>query len=253
MVPAEPYSLVIPCYNEAARLPVDRIVDVLGAHPTLNLLFVDDGSTDATAQVIADLARRFPDRAAVHILPMNQGKAEAVRQGMLQAVQRWPKAAYVGYFDADLATPLEEAFRLVQYVAPRTPSIIMGSRVNLLGTTDIQRLGHRHYFGRFFATLVSLQLKLPVYDTQCGAKLIRTDRVPGLFGEPFLSRWLFDVELLWRCMIAVGHAHMQEEVAEVPVSQWHERAGSKVNWTDALRVPMGLRRIARHYRGRVRW
>lgn len=245
--------LVVPCYNEAARLPVEPIAALLTTHPRLHLVLVDDGSIDATVHVIQGLATRFPDRVVPHVLANNQGKAEAVRQGMLVALERWPDAQYVGYFDADLATPLEEAYRLVEYVAPRTPSIIMGSRVNLLGTTDIIRLGHRHYFGRFFATLVSLQLKLPVYDTQCGAKLVRADRVKEFFGQPFLSRWLFDVELLWRCMIAVGHARMREEVAEVPVSKWHERAGSKVNWTDALRVPMGLRRIARHYRGRVRW
>ncbi len=248
-----PIALVVPCYNEAGRFAVQEVADVLTAHPVLRLVLVDDGSTDATDQVLGRLAERFSDRVLVHRLPANQGKAGAVREGMLLATATWPQIRYIGYFDADLATSLQEAFRLRLMAAPREPAIIMGSRVNLLGTTDIKRLGHRHYFGRFFATLVSMQLRLPVYDTQCGAKLVRSDMVGHLFQEPFLTRWLFDVEILWRCMAHVGHAAMWNEVAEVPVSRWHERPGSKVNWTDALRVPGQLSRIARHYRGRVRW
>lgn len=250
---ARPLPVVVPCYNEAARFALDEVAAVLVAHPALALVLVDDGSTDATATVLGTLADRFPGRAVMHRLEANEGKAGAVRAGMRLATTTWPTARYIGYFDADLATPLEEALRLCRVVAPHEPAIIMGSRVNLLGTTDIKRLAHRHYFGRFFATLVSMQLRLPVYDTQCGAKLVRTDMVEPLFAEPFLTRWLFDVELLWRCMAQVGHAAMWREVSEVPVSRWHERAGSKVNWTDALRVPVQLRRIARHYRGRVRW
>jgi dolichyl-phosphate beta-glucosyltransferase len=250
---AQPIALVVPCYNEAGRFAVEEVAGVLDAHPALLLVLVDDGSTDATADVLGLLADRFPGRVLVHRLAANAGKAGAVRAGMLLATATWPQARYIGYFDADLATPLQEALRLRQAVTPREPAIIMGSRVKLMGTTDIKRLEHRHYFGRFFATLVSMQLRLPVYDTQCGAKLVRRDMVGHLFDQPFLTRWLFDVEILWRCMVHVGHAAMWDEVAEVPVSRWHERPGSKVDWTDAVRVPMQLRRIARHYRGRVRW
>lgn len=243
--------LVIPCYNEALRLPVDQLRTSLESEKDLHLMFVDDGSKDDTPKLLHELAQAFPEQVRVHLLPQNKGKAEAVRQGMHQALIAWPKAEYVGFFDADLATPLEEATRLRRTVAPFTPGMIIGSRVNLFGTTDIQRNNTRHYVGRLSATMVSTSLGLGVYDTQCGAKLVRSDMVPQLFGEEFMSRWLFDVELIWRLMIAVGSERMRSELAEVPVSRWYEVAGSKVRFSDGLRVPYELWRIKRAYSGRV--
>lgn len=244
--------LVIPCYNEALRLPVDQLRVSLDTDKTLNLMLVDDGSTDGTPKLLHEFAQAFPEQVRVHLLPQNSGKAEAVRQGMQQALIAWPEAEYVGFFDADLATPLEEAPRLRKAVAPFTPGMIIGSRVNLFGTTDIQRNNVRHYVGRLSATMVSTSLGLGVYDTQCGAKLVRSDLVPVLFGEEFMSRWLFDVELIWRLMIAVGSERMRSELAEVPVSRWHEMGGSKVRFSDGLRVPYELWRIKRAYSGRVK-
>ena len=247
-----PLHIVVPCFNEELRLPSEAFIRSLELQPALHILFADDGSTDGTHALLDKIQGIAPDRVGIHRLTRNSGKGEAVRQGMFAALRQWPDAQYIGYFDADLATPLTEAFRLRDYLTPRAPFIIMGSRVQLLGTTDIRRLAHRHYFGRLFATLVSMQLGLPVYDTQCGAKLVRADQVEALFKEPFLTRWLFDVELLWRCMILVGRHDMREQAAEVPLTMWHERAGSKVNLSDAFKVPLGLSRIARYYRGRVR-
>lgn len=243
--------IVIPCYNEERRLPFDAMQALLGAEPGLHLAFVDDGSTDRTAEHLERLQRAMPERVLVHRLIRNAGKGEAVRQGVIAAAAHWPRAEYVGYFDADLATPLTEAFRMREQVASRRPLIIMGSRVDLLGTTDIKRSAYRHYFGRIFATMVSVQLGIAVYDTQCGAKLVRADHVKELFERPFLTRWLFDVELLWRCMARVGRDGMRQHVAEVPLARWHEQGGSKVRISDAVKVPLGLYRIARFYRGRV--
>lgn len=244
----EQLFIVVPCFNEAARFRPQPFREALDRHPGMCILFVDDGSNDGTASVLQPLIHAVADRTHVLVLARNQGKAEAVRLGMLEALARWPMTSYGGYFDADLATPLEEAPRMLTAALPLRPSVIMGSRVNLLGSTDIRRLAHRHYFGRVFASLVSMQLRLPVYDTQCGAKLVRADLVPVLFKEPFLTRWLFDVEILWRCMTLFGHANMAKEVMELPVKQWHEQPGSKVKLSDALRVPFGLWRIAKHYK-----
>jgi len=244
--------LVIPCYNEEARLPFGQLLELLRKEPGLRVTLADDGSTDSTFIRSQQLQVERPEQVLVHRLTENGGKGEAVRQGMFAALQRWPDAEYIGYFDADMAAPLIEAFRMLEYVKPQRPLMIMGSRVNLLGTTDIQRSSFRHYFGRVFATLVSTQLGVPVYDTQCGAKLIRADHVPVLFNEPFLTRWLFDVELLWRCMALTGRAHLREHICEVPLSKWHEQGGSKVQFFDGIKVPLALRRVARHYQGRVK-
>ncbi|MCC6541538.1 MAG: glycosyltransferase family 2 protein [Flavobacteriales bacterium] len=244
--------LVIPCYNEERRLPFAEIDALLQREPGLYLTFSDDGSTDGTAARCTELARNHPERVLVHVAPKNGGKGEAVRRGMLAALERWPNANYIGYFDADLATPLTEAFHLLANGASARPTIIMGSRIQLLGSTDIRRSIARHYMGRVFATMVSMQLDVPVYDTQCGAKLIRADRVQELFTEPFLTRWLFDVELLWRCMAITGRVRLGEQVKEVPLTTWHEVRGSKVKLSDGIKVPLALLRVARHYRGRVR-
>lgn len=244
--------LVIPCFNEALRLPVQQFLSDLREQPELHLLFVNDGSTDATIEVLQKLVDAFPERVKNLSLPRNQGKAEAVRAGMLKAHTTWPSAAYIGFFDADLATPLDEAQRLLRSVAPRHPAMLIGSRVNLYGTTRIQRSNMRHYVGRLSATMVSMSLGLGVYDTQCGAKLFRSDVIPQLFDKPFISRWLFDVELIWRLLIVMGRERMPHELAEVPVSQWDERGGSKVRFSDGLRVPFALWRIRRAYSGRVR-
>lgn len=243
--------LVVPCYNEAGRLPVPRISDTLQANPWMSLVLVDDGSGDGTSDVLKRLAASLPERIAVLVLERNGGKGEAVRQGMLKAVALHPDAQYAGFFDADLATPLEEAVHLLEGAQGAHPALIMGSRVNLMGTTRITRSAKRHYIGRLFATLVSEMLKLPVYDSQCGAKLVRMDRVQQLFQEPFITRWLFDVELIWRMVNLVGRERAHAEIAEVPVRIWHEQGGSKVKWMDGLRVPFQLWRIRKHYSKRT--
>ncbi len=244
--------IVIPCYNEEHRLPVSALEALLAKEARMHILFADDGSTDRTVECCQRVVDAFPSRVHLHQLERNSGKGEAVRQGVLAAIERWPEAEYVGYFDADLATPLTESLRLFEICGARRPFIIMGSRVDLLGSSDIKRSPIRHYLGRVFATMVSLQLGVAVYDTQCGAKLIRSDQVRALFGEPFLTRWLFDVELIWRCMAMTGRTGLSQYVLELPLARWHEMGGSKVRLSDGIKVPLGLMRIARYYRGRVK-
>src|SRR5512133_574565 len=94
--------LVVPCYNEARRLPGERFLEFARAH--VRLLFVDDGSRDETAAVHAELVKAAPGAIAALRLERNQGKAEAVRQGVLAALASSPRL--VGFWDADLATPL---------------------------------------------------------------------------------------------------------------------------------------------------
>ncbi len=100
--------MVIPCYNEALRLDTGRIRQFIERTPDVEFLFVDDGSNDGTAIMLEDLAREYPDRIKIHNLSHNQGKAEAVRQGMLHAMEQLPAPKYVGYLDADFATAPEE-------------------------------------------------------------------------------------------------------------------------------------------------
>jgi hypothetical protein len=104
-VGAQRTAVVVPCYDEARRLPVARFDAFLRAHPELLFVFVDDGSRDGTLALLRGLEREHPDRVRVLALPENAGKAEAVRRGVLRALDE--PIAYAAYWDADLATPLE--------------------------------------------------------------------------------------------------------------------------------------------------
>ena len=131
-----------------------------------------------------------------------------MRAGVLAGLAQ--RATLVGFFDADLATPLGtiDDFLAVLRTRPDV-EFVLGSRVMLMGR-DIRRKATRHYVGRVFATAVSLALDLPVYDTQCGAKVLRANAATAtLFDTPFRSPWIFDVELIARYLrlpVAPGRA-----------------------------------------------
>ena len=241
--------LVVPCYNEAARLSVDELASFVLPEDELRLLFVDDGSTDETRQVLEELVARDPDRLELLALDRNQGKGEAVRQGVLHALAGDPD--YVGYWDADLATPLGEVERFCAVLRDEPDKdVIFGARVRLLGR-HIQRRFYRHLYGRAFGTAVSTLLALPIYDSQCGAKLLRVGPdVRAAFAEPFLSRWIFDVEILAR-LIGRYEARgddLAHHLVEVPLRRWSDVAGSKITTFDAARAAGELARIGHEYR-----
>jgi glycosyltransferase involved in cell wall biosynthesis len=238
--------LVVPCYNEATRLDAAAFVAMTDATAGLNLLFVDDGSTDGTAEVHQRMCQARPGRIESLTLPRNQGKAEAVRQGLQHALGG--PAAVVGYLDADLATPPSEVQRLCALFQGQDQfDLLLASRVKLMGRT-IERHAGRHYLGRVFATAASLALRMPVYDTQCGAKLLR--RLPALthaLATPFRGRWTFDVELLGR-LIAGAPGIMPVPIARIreePLLVWRDVGGSKLNPTHMLRAGLDLALIGR--------
>ncbi len=238
--------LVIPAYNEAARLEGDAFLAFLDRHPDAAIRFVDDGSTDDTAGVLDRLAAARPAQLAVQRLGTNRGKAEAVREGMITALAEG--AALVGFADADLAAPLDEAVRLRDELAAHPEAwAALGSRVRLLGR-DIVRSPLRHYLGRVFATAASLTLALPVYDTQCGLKLFRNIApVRRALEAPFASRWIFDVELLARLAAEAGEP-AEPRFREVPLERWSDRHGSRLRARDFLRAPLELLAIRRQRR-----
>jgi glycosyltransferase involved in cell wall biosynthesis len=244
--------LVVPCFNEASRLDVVAFERFTWTAAETCLCFVNDGSTDRTFEVLQALARQGrPDAVRVESLPRNAGKAEAVRQGMLRS-HAWRPFRYIGYWDADLATPLDE-LDTMRRVAERDPDclIVLGSRVRRLGAS-VKRRPARHYLGRIFATAASLTLHMPVYDTQCGAKLFRASFVPALFADPFLSRWFFDVEILARARNQLGLTHAIERTIEVPLGSWYDVAGSRLSFGSLMRAPVELWAISRRYNRDVR-
>lgn len=207
-------------------------------HSNIHLLFVNDGSTDNTLNMLKNFCARFPERTSVLDQQPNRGKAEAVRRGMLHAIAGGD-AEYTGFWDADLATPLQQIPDLLACLVknPRL-NMVFGARVKLLGR-HIDRRPLRHYLGRCFATTASALLQLPIYDTQCGAKLFRnTPELAHLLAAPFHSRWIFDVEILARFLaLHKGDRHpLREEIYEYPLPVWTDVAGSKVSSLDFFRA-----------------
>jgi dolichyl-phosphate beta-glucosyltransferase len=241
--------LVIPCFNEAARLPRPAFEAFADTHPEVSFLFVDDGSGDATGELLAGMARGRPGRFRACGLGRNHGKAEAVRRGMLEAFGSG--SSFAGYWDADLSTPLDALpeFEKVLQAHPDL-AVVFGARVRLLGRAVV-RSRRRYLLGRLFAAAASQLLELPIYDTQCGAKLFRcSPAVRALFEEPFLADWAFDVELLARMLAeqrsGAGGA-VRELVYELPLETWHDVDGTKLNASHLPRMLLDLWRIRRHY------
>jgi glycosyltransferase involved in cell wall biosynthesis len=250
-----PTLIVVPCYNEERRLPVPSFLDFARADRGFRFLFVDDGSRDRTASVLQQLCAKRPEIFRFLQLPDNRGKAEAVRQGVLHGLHdAW---RFIGYWDADLATPLDALgrFRDVMLTNPDV-QIVMGARVKLLGR-HIERRALRHYLGRVFATIAALVLDIHVYDTQCGAKLFRVSNVlRAMFAEPFVSRWIFDVELLARFLSRHDGFRLgltaTDCMYEVPLDTWEDVGASRVRGRDFLVAPLELMRIYRSYPPRSR-
>lgn len=240
--------LVVPCYNEADRLDADAFRTFAAGAPEVRVLFVNDGSSDGTAAILDSLCGDEPAFDVLH-LDRNSGKAEAVRRGIMSALETRP--AFVGFWDADLSTPLDE-FAGMRAVFDDRPEIemVFGSRVNLLGRS-IRRKLVRHYIGRVFATVVATSLRLPIYDTQCGAKLFRVGAgVAGLFDTPFLSRWIFDVEIIARSIAARRGTDLPPVGAiiyEQPLMSWYDVQGSKLRLRDFAIVARDFMRIRRTY------
>ncbi len=240
--------VVIPCFNEEHRLRGAALLAFLESHPRAALCLVDDGSTDGTLAMLRRLQCVHPDRILVHPVMPNGGKAEAVRAGVrhVAAVGRWP---IIGYWDADLSTPLEEVDRLVAPLQENAACrLVLGSRVKRLGS-HIERRVSRHVLGRMFAVCASGILGFPVYDSQCGAKLFRRDSVDVFFRDPFLTRWLFDLEMLARLRNEIGMAAI-ETTLEVPLGRWEEVGGSKLGLRDMIHVPLELLKLRSYYNAR---
>ena len=250
-------ALIVPSYNEEKRLDQAAFLSALHAQENLRIRFVNDGSRDGTLDVLRELQSVAPPfRVDVLGLPKNVGKAEAVRQGLLYEFNAaMPKADYVGYWDADLATPLEELPTFVSILDERpNTDLVLGSRVRLLGR-HIERKFYRHAYGRVFATVVSEMLQLPVCDTQCGAKLLRNNSVMrSAVAAPFMSRWVFDVEMLARLIIAWSEEGLdaKEKIVEQPLMRWTDIPGSKIGVSDAVRAIYEVGRIEKRYGRRLR-
>tara|TARA_B100001123_G_scaffold439303_1_gene575892 strand:- start:117 stop:863 length:747 start_codon:yes stop_codon:yes gene_type:complete len=236
-------TLVVPCYNEATRLDTKAFLEWVDARPTRHLLFVDDASTDQTAAVLDGLGRQH-SRITVLRLSRNHGKAGAVRAGVLHE----PTSDLIGFWDADLSTPLSEVDQFVDILMSKPDLLcVAGIRVMRLGA-QIERSLIRHVLSRIFVTVASLLLKLRAYDTQCGAKLFRRDVARSLFADDFVSPWIFDIELYLRLRTLIPDAELTGHACEHVLNEWKAVGHSRLRLRDFAKGPVDLYRVYRRYR-----
>ena len=240
-----PLSIIIPCYNEANRFPTERYLQFLKQQPEVRLVFVDDGSSDTTEQVLSAIVAAFPKQTNLIVLEKNQGKAGAVQKGMLWAVTKTTSDRFA-YLDADLSTSLEECLRLSEGIDENC-RFIFGSRI-LKTDNQIERKWYRFLIGRVVATAISTLLGISVYDTQCGCKILHRDLVELAFKDAFSSRWLFDVEIFFRLIRAFGKEEMVAFSKEIPLDQWIDTEDSRVKFSYMFRLWVDLATIYFRYR-----
>ncbi len=225
MLPDLPKTIVIiPCYNEESRLDINAFTAFAAEHPHISLWLADDGSTDNTGHMIEEMCT-LPNLRALRFSP-NRGKAETVRRGILAALEENPDL--VGFWDADLATPLNVIPDFItKFAGNEHLLMVTGCRLKRLGAL-VEREPLRHLLGRVFATIVSNHLRLPIYDTQCGAKVLTARAAGASMDKPFASRWFFDVEIYKRLMFRFGRDAVHHGVFEYPLPVWLDKPGSKV-------------------------
>jgi dolichyl-phosphate beta-glucosyltransferase len=223
-----PFSFVIPCFNEAARIgeTLHLTLDYLTANaPESELIVVNDGSTDATAAMARERLKDAKIETRLLENFPNRGKGAAVHSGLLAA--RKP----IGLFsDADLSTPLGETPKLIEPIANGEIDIAIGSRALDRGLIGIHQPWRREQAGRAFNLLVRFATGLPFWDTQCGFKAFRLDVCRPILETARLDGFAFDVELLYLAQ----HAGLR--IREIPV-RWNHAEGSKVRFFhDSLRM-----------------
>ncbi|MFD0990557.1 DUF6311 domain-containing protein [Mariniflexile jejuense] len=236
--------IVIPCYNEAGYFLHSNYISFLKKNNDTLICFVNDGSSDSTSDCISSLKDRFPDNVEIVSHSANQGKAAAVKTGMDYCNTNF-NFKNIAYLDADLSVSLEECYNLMSYL-DKDIDFVFGSRVLRIGA-NIERKKSRHYIGRIISTLISIILSLKVYDTQCGCKIFKENLSKEIFKKPFISKWLFDVEIFFRILKIYGKELALTKMLEIPLKQWIDRGDSKVKITYFFKLWIDLLRIKKEY------
>lgn len=235
-------GIIIPCYNEENRLNSQAFLNCLKTYSSFDLCFVNDGSADNTIKVLKEIQTHYPKRVTVLDMKQNKGKASAIRAGAryyygIEAIQ------YVGYLDADLSTDFRDFNDLVKRLKQNRKLIMTFGSRNSENQDNIERNAFRKFFSNIVKSLVYFILKLPIKDTQCGAKVFRKKFIPVMFNTNFKSRWLFDIEMFIRLNKHFSDRDLMQHIEEIPLKRWVHVDDSKLGLKDSLEIPYRLAQI----------
>jgi dolichyl-phosphate beta-glucosyltransferase len=231
-------SIVVPCYNEEARInpkyfdSLSKKLNTLG----FEIIFVNDGSTDGTLARIQEFESKF----RIYNLETNQGKAEAIRKAMLGELQNSSKRI-IGYLDSDGAFSTEDIEHLTKkfILDPEFQEyqVLSAARVKLAGK-KIERKAVRHFIGRIISTFLNIGNETKIYDPQSGFKLFRiSETLKTALNEPFTTRWFVDLEIL------SFYASQKNYIVEEPISTWRDISGSKIQIIEYPQILIDLVKI----------
>jgi glycosyltransferase involved in cell wall biosynthesis len=234
-------GIIIPCYNEAKRLPVDALINFITTHEDYHLCFVNDGSKDHTVEVLETIQKSARNRVSIIDIKRNAGKASAVRYGSRYLFNR-KDIEYIGFIDADLSTDFDDFKSLTNTLHKNSElMLVYGSRGK--GDGQIERNLMRNMFSKIIKMIVFMILGLPIEDTQCGAKVFRRSAIPLAYDKAFLTRWLFDVEIFIRLKKHFGSKEIMTKMYEQPLQRWVHVDDSKLGMKDAIQIPVKLVQI----------
>ena len=237
-------GIVIPCYNEENRLDTQAFLNFANFNRDFVLCFVNDGSKDKTLDVLKSMSEQAANIYYVD-QPQNQGKAEAVRAGM-KFIYDNTDAADIGFMDADLSTGFADYLNLVRVMDGTDQlKMVYGSRG--AGAGEVERTALRDLFSKFVKLFIQMILKMPINDTQCGAKVFHRSLVPIIFELSFLTSWLFDVEMFIRVKGFYGTHQVMNYIYEQPLKKWVHMEDSKLTLKDSVKIPLMLANIWMSY------
>jgi glycosyltransferase involved in cell wall biosynthesis len=243
-------AVVVPCFNESKRFSVSYWNQMLATLPEVKWLFVDDGSTDSTKDMLSNFCAEHG--GSVLALNQNQGKGNAIRLGFKELVNADQEVSYLGYLDSDGAFSIPDVQRLIllsiqkDEVGGNFPwDVFISSRVAMAGR-KINRKIARHYLGRVIATYLTQGWKGAPYDSQSGFKIFRLNQsLNDALEDTFKTRWFVDLELISRLEMGTSNSL---RIWEEPLNFWTDVDGSKIH----LRHMFSIIKEARFVRKQVK-
>ena len=236
--------VIIPCYNEYERLKLKYFKQHLDSNKNHLFLFVDDGSSDGTIKKLNGLKIENPNQINVYALTKNKGKGRAIREAVINYCQ-YQNVDYVGFIDADLAIPLSQINKLYDSIKKSNKKIAITSRNKVSGVIKYKE--NPSFFRKTLSKISNLVIRnlfsINVTDTQCGCKLFSKEIIKELYDKPFISSWLFDLEILLRY-----NKLNFSPVQEVQLDRLNENSSSQFTKKDLFKLGIETIKIFFHYK-----